>query len=157
AVIALVWANTAGDSYFRVAQALAFPVNDIGVAFGLGSLAQEVLEATGPGGSMPSWRYVLLTVTIAVGGTIGAASTYWTYIHLPAEQILIQGWQITCGVDVFLCVALARLVFRRGTAVNVVVLLAVVSDVIALVIVSRRPLVAAADPAAAGLILLALV
>ena len=95
AVVAIVWANTASESYFRVAQALAFPVNDIGVAFGLGSLAQEVLEATGPDGSMPSWRHVLLAVIVAVGGTIGAAATYSTYIRFTDEQILAQGWRCT--------------------------------------------------------------
>ena len=47
ALIALVWANTAGDSYFRVAQTLAFPVNEVGVAFGLASLAQEVVDVLG--------------------------------------------------------------------------------------------------------------
>jgi NhaA family Na+:H+ antiporter len=155
AVMAIVWANTASESYFRVAQALAFPVNDIGVAFGLGSLAQEVLEATGPDGSMPSWRYVLLAVIVAVGGTIGAAATYSTYIRFTDEQILAQGWRIACGVDVFFCVALARLIFRRRSAVSVVVLMAVVSDIIALVIVSRRPFASTADPGAAGLIVLA--
>ena len=35
ALIAIVWASTASDTYFRIAQALAFPVNEIGVAFGL--------------------------------------------------------------------------------------------------------------------------
>jgi NhaA family Na+:H+ antiporter len=156
AVMAIVWANTASESYFRVAQALAFPVNDIGVAFGLASLAQEVLEATDPDGSMPSWRYVLLPVIGAVGGTIGAAATYWTFIHFTDEQILTQGWRIACGVDVFFCVALARLIFRRRSSVSVVVLLAVVSDIIALVIVSRQPFVAVADPAAGGLVVLAI-
>ena len=32
AAIALVWANTAPDSYFRLAHTLAFPVNEIGMA-----------------------------------------------------------------------------------------------------------------------------
>ena len=55
-VIALIWANTAGDGYFRVAQALAFAVNDIGLAFGLAYVAQEVIEATLPGGAFHPWR-----------------------------------------------------------------------------------------------------
>jgi len=152
ALIGLVWANTAGDSYFRVAQALAFPINDIGVAFALASLAQEVLEATGPGGTMPSWRHMLLAAAMGVGGAIAAAGTYAVYVQVTDEQVLAQGWPIVCGVDVFFGVAIARGIFRRGATVSLVVILALVSDVVALLAISRKPLVASADPAAAVLI-----
>ena len=36
AALALVWANVAAESYFRTAHALAFPVNEIGMALFLG-------------------------------------------------------------------------------------------------------------------------
>ena len=36
AAIALVWANTAAESYFRLAHTLAFPVNEIGMAVFVG-------------------------------------------------------------------------------------------------------------------------
>jgi NhaA family Na+:H+ antiporter len=156
AFIGLVWANTAGDSYFRVAQALAFPVNGIGVAFGLASLAQEVLEATGPGGSMPSWRHTLLAAAMGVGGALAAAATYALYVHVTDEQVLAQGWPIVCGVDVFFGVAIARGIFRRGATVSLVVVLALVSDVVALFAISRGRLVASTDPGAAILIVAAL-
>ena len=55
-LIALVWANTDAVSYFEVAQALAFAVNDIGMAFVLAYLAQEVIEAALPGGALHPWR-----------------------------------------------------------------------------------------------------
>ena len=32
-LVALVWANTRGESYFQFARALAFVVNDVGMAF----------------------------------------------------------------------------------------------------------------------------
>jgi NhaA family Na+:H+ antiporter len=156
AVIAIVWANTAAASYFRVAQALAFPVNDIGVTFGLASLAQEVLEAIGPGRAVRSLGSIVLPVAIAVGGTIGAAATYAAYLHFTDEQILAEGWRIACGVDVFVCVALARLIFTRRSTVSVVVLFAVVSDVIALVLVSHRSFAVGADAGAITLIFLAI-
>ena len=44
-LIAIVWANTDAVGSFQVAQALAFVVNDIGMAFVLAYLAQEVIEA----------------------------------------------------------------------------------------------------------------
>jgi len=152
ALIGLVWANTAGDSYFRVAQALAFPINDIGVAFGLASLAQEVLEATGPAGHMPSWRHTLLAAAMGVGGAVAAAATYAMFVDVTAEPVLAQGWPIVCGVDVFFGVAIARGIFRRGATVSLVVILALVSDIVALLAISRQRLVASADPAAAVLI-----
>jgi len=152
ALVAIAWANVAGDSYFRLAQTLQFPVNNIGVALGLASLAQEVLEATRPGGALPSWRHILLAVAIGVGGTVMAAATYSLYVRAHDEQVLLQGWPIVCGVDVFFGVAVARRVFRRGAAVSVVVILAIVSDIIALLLVSRGPFEAAVHPAAASVV-----
>ncbi|HMF95636.1 MAG TPA: hypothetical protein VKE96_15145 [Vicinamibacterales bacterium] len=157
ALVGFAWANIAADSYFRVAQALAFPVNDIGVAFGLATLALEVLEATGPGGTMPSWRHTVLAAAMGVGGAVAAAAMYAMYVHAADEQVLAQGWPIVCGVDVFFGVAIARGIFRRGATVSLVVILALVSDVVALSAISRERIVASADPAAALLILGALV
>jgi Na+:H+ antiporter, NhaA family len=156
ALIGLVWANAAAPGYFRIAQALAFPVNDIGVAFGLAALAQEVLEAIGPGGTVPSWRHTLLAAAMGLGGAIGAVAFYATYIHLADEQLLAQGWPVVCGVDVFVGVAIARAIFRRGGAVSLVVILALVSDVVALLAISRVHVADRAHPAAAVLIAAAL-
>ena len=55
AAIAIVWANTASESYFRFAHALAFPVNEIGMALFLGLIAQETFEAIMPGGALHTW------------------------------------------------------------------------------------------------------
>ena len=152
---ALVWANAAGDSYFRFAQSIAYPVNEIGVTFAIASLAQEVLEAMTPGGTLRSWRAAVLPIVAGVGGTVAAAATYATYIHATDEGILGRGWPIACGVDVFFSVALARALFRGGASVTFVVLVAIVSDVIALAFSSWRPFVDRAEPGAVGLIAIA--
>jgi len=55
-VIALAWANTAGNSYVSVAHALQFIVNDIGMAFFFALATKEVVEATAPGGALHPWR-----------------------------------------------------------------------------------------------------
>ena len=60
AVIALVWANTEGESYFRFATQWAWPVNEIGMAFFLALIAQEVFEAVMPGGALGHWRHWVL-------------------------------------------------------------------------------------------------
>lgn len=76
ALIALVWANTAGESYFRTAHALAFPVNEIGMAFFLALTTQEVVEAVMPGGALYTWRR----------GTIGAGAVYLLVVGMRHEQ-----------------------------------------------------------------------
>ena len=156
AVIALVWAAAGPDSYFRLAQLLAFPVNEIGVAFGLAWLAQEVLESKVPGGPMSFGRRTWMAVAMALGGALAAVATYAVYVQLNDESVLLRGWPIVCGVDVFFGVAVARSIFRRGTAVTVVIVIALVSDVIALLFVSRRPFVTTAYGAGLGLLVLAL-
>jgi len=57
--IALTWANAASVSYFRTADALSFVINDIAMAIVLAYLAQEVVEATLPGGSLHPLRCML--------------------------------------------------------------------------------------------------
>ena len=155
-VMALIWANTAGDSYFRVAQALAFAVNDIALAFGLAYVTQEVIEATLPGGAFHPWRRAVLPVIAGAGGTIGAVAVYVAYTHAADEQVLAQGWPIACGVDLFLCLALARIVFRRGAAVSFLLLVAVAGDVVGLAAISPQRLAGTVHPAAGGLVIAAM-
>lgn len=46
--LALIWANTYAESYFRLVSASAFAVNEIGMAIGLAYLAQEVVRRRSP-------------------------------------------------------------------------------------------------------------
>src|SRR5262249_49190649 len=119
ALVAIVWANTAGGSYFRGGRGRAVPGDEIRGAVARWSLAPEGLEATSAGGTLPSWRYTSLAVALGVGGTVIAAASYEAYIHFTDEQMLARGWPIVCGVDVFVGVALARSIFRRGLAVTI--------------------------------------
>jgi NhaA family Na+:H+ antiporter len=151
AVVALVWAALAPDSYFQFAQPLAFPVNEIGVALGLAWLAQEILEATGPSGGV-AWRDAVWPGVLGLAGAAAAAVTYVVYVRLSDEPVLLRGLPIVCGVDVFFSVALARSIFRRGVAVYVVIIIALVGDVIALLLVSARPFASPAGISSYGLI-----
>jgi Na+:H+ antiporter, NhaA family len=156
AVIAVVWANTEGDSYFRVAQALAFAVNDIGMAFGLAFVAQEVIEATLPGGTLHPWRRTLLPIVAGIGGSVGAIAVYLAYIRSTDEHVLTQGWPIACAVDIIFCLAISRFILRRSAAVTFLLLLAISSDVIGLTLISRHHLaVVEVHPAAVLLIVVA--
>jgi Na+/H+ antiporter NhaA len=71
AALALGWANAWPESYFRLAHALAFPVNELGMAIFLGLVTQEALEAVMPGGALAAWRRWAMPLVAAVGGLLG--------------------------------------------------------------------------------------
>ena len=153
AAIAIVWANTYAASYFQFAHALSFAVNDVGLAFGFAFLAQEVVEATLPGGTLHPRRRALLPVVAAVGGVLGAVGAYQAYILSGDQLNLLQGWPIACAVDLAFCYFIAASIFRRGAAVTFVLVLAIASDAIGLVIVSYRYPVIESHQAAAALMI----
>src|SRR5579864_4934268 len=97
--LALVWANTYADSYFRLAQALALLVNDVGMALVLAYLAQEILEAALPGGALYPFGRLVVPVIGGVGATIGASLAYLGYLAGGDEQILSRGWPIPGAAD----------------------------------------------------------
>ena len=90
AAIAMVWANSAPDSYFRFAHAVTFPVNEIGMTLFLALIAQEGFEAVMPGGALHTWRRWGAPIVAAVGGLTGAALVYLGYIYVHHEQVLAQ-------------------------------------------------------------------
>jgi len=151
-LIALVWANTGGESYFRFARALAFVVNDVGMAFAFAFLMQEVVEAMLPGGTLHPWRRAILPVVAAAGGTLGAISVYALYVSFADEPVLALGWPIVCAVDIAVGFVLARIIFRQHGAVTFLLLLIIASDAIGLVLVSQRYPVAEVHPAALALL-----
>lgn len=136
AVIATVWANTAGGGYFRVAHALAFPVNDVGAVLAFAYLAQEVLETVPAEGMLFVRGAIPLPIVAGAGGATGAILTYRAYVFAAHEQLLAQGWPIACGIDLFASVAVARYVFARNAAVPFLLLAVITSDVAGLLLIS---------------------
>ena len=65
--VALVWANTLPESYYRFAHTASFWVNDIGIAFFFALITKEVAEATLPGGALHPWRRAALPVAAVPG------------------------------------------------------------------------------------------
>jgi NhaA family Na+:H+ antiporter len=149
ALIAIVWANTNPVSYFQIVQSLAFIVNDLGMAFVLAYVAQEVVEAVLPGGSLHPWQWAATPLIAAAGGLLGAAVVYVGYIRSGDEQMLAQGWPVACAVDVLVCVGLGRAIFGRGVAASFLVLLSVASNIVGLAMIPAHRLVAEVHPAAA--------
>jgi NhaA family Na+:H+ antiporter len=130
---ALVWANTAGVSYFRFAHALRFIVNDVGMVFFVGLVTEEALEAVMPGGALHRWRRTLLPIVAAVGGVLGATAVYVLYLRERSEFMLLEAWPVAAAQDVALAYFIAKAIFqgRRGP-VGFLLIIAIVSDAIAI-------------------------
>jgi NhaA family Na+:H+ antiporter len=141
ALIALIWANTAPESYFQFSHGLSFFVNEIAMAFVFALLAQEVFEATMPGGALHSWRKWMLPLVAAAGGIAGSAMTYLGFIQSRYEPGLASGWPIATAVDVVLAFYLLRALLPRSGALPFALLLAIVTNIFGMVVVAPQYLV----------------
>jgi NhaA family Na+:H+ antiporter len=137
AAVALVWANTAHDSYERFAHALHFVVNDVGMVFFFGLATKEVVEATAPGGALHTWRRAALPVVATTGGMLGPALIYLGYVSLQGVPGLARGWAIPCATDIAFSYLVARALFRTHPAIPfLLLLLAIADDALGLVILA---------------------
>lgn len=139
ALIALVWANTEAESYFRFSNTIAFAVNEVLMAVFLALLAQEVLEAVMPGGALHSWRRWGMPIVAAAGGVAGAIGVYLLYVNLKYELVLAQAWPIVCAIDVAAGYYVLKSIWRRSSALPFLLLLALATDAFGLLIVALRP------------------
>lgn len=139
ALIALVWANSEPESYFRFAHALAFPVNEIAMAFFLALIAQELYEALMRGGALHAWQHRALPMIAALGGLIGAVATFQIYVGVAHQQMLAAAWPVVAAVDIGAGYYLLRLIYaRRSAPVAFLLLLTVATNVIAMTVVLVR-------------------
>jgi NhaA family Na+:H+ antiporter len=132
--IALLWANTLPDSYFRVANATAFFVNDIGIVFFFALITKEVAEATIPEGPAPVASRGA-TVAAAFGGvvvSIGSISRLLT----GRVSTCSSGWVAACAIDIPGTYVIARLIFGKHPAVPFLLLLAISADAMGLAILA---------------------
>jgi NhaA family Na+:H+ antiporter len=130
ALIALIWANTAPESYFRAAFRLDFIVNDVLMVLFFGLMTKEVVEATAPGGMMHSWRRVLLPLVAAAVLTVVSALAYAAVVPWFEEPRLIEGWPAVFAIDLAFGYFVARIVFGRHPVVPFFVLLAICANAI---------------------------
>lgn len=156
--IALVWANTEPEAYFRFAHRLMFPVNEIAMALFLALIAQELYEALMPGGALYAWRHRGLPVVAAIGGLLGSVFTFLLYVNLAHEQMLVPAWPVVAAVDVAAGYYVLRLIYpRRSGPVAFLLLLAVTTDIVVMAVVSAQTPEFAVHPTGLGLLLAAFV
>ena len=153
ALLAIFWANLWPESYYRFTQPLAFPVNEIGMAFFLALVAQEVLESLMPGGALHTWRRWSMPVVAALGGVLGAAGVFLWYVErVRYELVLSEAWPVACAIDVAAGYYVLKFVGARCAAIAFFLLLAVATDALGLLLVAIRP--GAVSPNAFGVLLM---
>src|SRR5688572_7879155 len=157
AVIALVWANTEPESYFRFSHAMAFPVNEIAMAFFLALIAQELHEALMRGGALAPWRHRTMPVVAAFGGLLGSIATFLLIVTFAHEQVLAAGWPVVAAVDIAAGYYVMRLIYpHRDAIIAFVLLTAVVTDAVALFMATLVSPSFELHPAGFALLLIAL-
>jgi len=134
--VALAWANTLPESYYRFAHATAFVVNDVGMVFFFALIIKEVVEATLSGGALHPWRRATVPVIAAVGSTIVSMAIYLGVARYFGEHMLADGWVAACAIDIPGTYVIARLIFGRHPAVPFLLLLAIAADAIGLAAVA---------------------
>lgn len=136
-VLALVWANVDHESYERLAHALHFAVNDVGMVFFFALAAKEVFEATLPNGALASGRQAAVPVFAAVGGMVAPSLLYLALVALADRPDLSRGWAVPCATDIAFSYMVARLIFRAGSpAIPFLLLLAIADDALGLILLA---------------------
>ena len=134
--VALLWANVWPESYFIVAHALAFPVNEIGIVLFFALVTKEVVEATLPSGALHPWRRAALPVAGALGGVAGSIAVYFFFLQFLGEPMLRQTWVVPCAIDLALCYFIAGVIFGRHPAIPFLLLMAIFTDAIGLALIA---------------------
>ncbi len=156
AVLAIIWANLAAESYFTFSLPIRFAVNDIAMALFFGLLTQEILEEVMPGGALHTWRRWTMPIVGAIGGSAGAVFVFLMYVGMKWELVLQQAWPVACAIDVVAAYWVLRLIRPRRGVLAFAVLMAIAADVIALAIIAQRHSIASMTLMGSALILLAL-
>lgn len=137
--IALVWANTSAEDYFRFSHAWAFFVNEIAMAVFLALVAQDLYESLMRGGEFSHWHNWTLSVVAAVGGLAGSVGAFMWFVDVNGEQVLATAWPVVAAVDLAAGYYVMRTVYpRRSSVAAFVVLAAVITDVITMTVVTTQ-------------------
>lgn len=145
-VTAIIWANIDIQSYDSIWQShdphalsVHFFVNDVFMALFFGVAMVHVTTAMRPGGSLFPFKKALTPLLGTVGGVAGPAGVYLALVAVQGSfKTQSQGWAICIATDISMAWLVATQVFGSGKhpAVEFLLLLAVVDDVIGLIVIA---------------------
>jgi len=128
ALIALVWANTVPESYFRFTFAASFVVNDVAMTLFFALMTKEVVEATAPGGVLHSWRHAMAPIIASIGAAVVPALLHISLVEAFDEPMLTLGWPVTLATDLAMSYFVVRLIFGKHPVMAFLLLLGISSD-----------------------------
>jgi Na+:H+ antiporter, NhaA family len=143
-VLALVWANSAPESYARFLHShflgplsFHFLTNDIFMVFFFGIAAVEITQSFLPGGDLYPLKKSINPLLATLGGVAGPAFVYLALNHVIGSAELQRGWGIPTATDIAFAWLVARLIFGNNhPAISFLLLLAVADDGIGLAIIA---------------------
>jgi NhaA family Na+:H+ antiporter len=138
ATIALIWANTYPESYFRLAFDLDFFVTDVAMVLFFGVMTKEVVEATAHGGVLHPWRRVALPGVAAVGMTLVPAVLLYQAGSVFGEPLVAWGWPAVFGVDLAVGYFMAIVIFGRHPVVPMYLALALASNALGFAVLAPK-------------------
>jgi NhaA family Na+:H+ antiporter len=127
-LIALVWVNTAPESYYGFTFSIAFAVNDVAMAIFFALITKEIVEATAPGGVLHPWRRAMLPVVAAMTAAALTALIYVRMSDALDEPMLSDGWPVSLATDLAISYFVARVVFRLHPVIPFLLLFGIASD-----------------------------
>ena len=130
AAIALVWVNTAPESYYRITGPVSFAITDLAMVLFFGLIMKEVVEATGAGGVLHPWRRAALPLVASVGLTFVPLALFGTLVARLDEPRVLEGWPAVFATDIAFGYFVARLIFGRHPAVPFFLLLAISANLL---------------------------
>ncbi|SMB88149.1 sodium/proton antiporter, NhaA family [Desulfonispora thiosulfatigenes DSM 11270] len=142
--VALIWANTAPESYHTVMETelilgkdFHFLVNDIFMAFFFSIAAVEIVVSVMKGGALNPVKKAINPLFATFGGVLGPVAVYFILNHFFGAPEFARGWGIPTATDIALAWLVARVVFGAGhPAVKFLLLLAIVDDGLGLGIIA---------------------
>jgi len=132
AAIALLWVNTAPESYYRITGAVDFFVRDVAMVLFFGLIMKEVVEAAAPGGVLHPWRRAALPLVAATGLTLIPLALFVAVVPWLDEPRVIEGWPAVFATDLAFGYFVARAIFGRHPAVPFFLLLAIGANALGL-------------------------
>jgi NhaA family Na+:H+ antiporter len=154
ALVALVWANTDTENYFRVVDSTAFLINDVAMVLFFALITKEIVEAAAPGGVLHPWRRTALPIVASLGMTVAPVVLFAFLVRLFDEPMLVRGWTTALAVDIALGYFVARVIFGRHPAIAFFLLLAIAANGLGFVALAFVEPVRDARPGTAALLML---
>src|SRR5687767_3215800 len=133
AAIALVWVNTAPESYYQITGAAGFLVRDVAMVLFFGLIMKEVVEATADGGVLHPWRRATMPLIASVGVTLVPLALFLALVPRLDEPRVLEGWPAVFATDIAFGYFVARIIFGKHPAVPFFLLLAIGANLLGIV------------------------